>query len=112
MVDILSQNTSISGLTSSVNLHNSNETMHAISLAKIIVQSLEMLTSSEQQKKTFTTAMGNLLFRNLVIKYNYSPCDTQPVMLAPTTGARWNRTYQNEQSAVDTIMSSMSSLST
>ena len=47
MLDISSLNTSVSGLTSSVNLHNSDEMMHATTAAKIIVQSLELLTSSE-----------------------------------------------------------------
>ena len=56
--------------------------------AKIIVQSLELPTSSEQQERVFTIAMDNLLFRSLVIKLNHPPRVTQPVMPAETLGAR------------------------
>ena len=112
MVDIPSLNTSVSGLTSSVNLHNSDEIMHATTAAKIIVQSLELLTSSEQQERAFIIAIGNLLFRNLVTKFNHPPRVTQPVMPAETLGARRIQAYRTKQSAVDAINPSMSSCST
>ena len=57
VVDIPSQNTSVSGLTSSVNSNNSNDTRYATSAAKIMVESLEMLKSSELQKKALSTVL-------------------------------------------------------
>ena len=67
MVEITSQNTPVLGLTSNITPNNFDETMYATPAAKIIIQLLEILTSSEQQEKAFTTAMSNLLFRNVVI---------------------------------------------
>ena len=112
VVDIPSQNTSVSGLTSSVNSNNSNDTRYAISAAKIMVEALEMLQSPELQKKAFSIAMDNSLFRNLVENYNNPPHDTQPVMPAGTLGARRMDRYRKKQYAVDTITSSINSLST
>ena len=112
MVDISSHNTSVSGLTSSVTPRRYNETMLPTSAANIIVQPLEMLTSSEQQERAFAAAMGNPLFRNLAEKYNNSPFVTHPVMPAPTPSAERKRKSRNKKTAVDTIISSMSSLST
>ena len=47
VVDIPPQNTSVSGLTSSVNSHNFNDTRYTTSAAKIMVESLEMLKFPE-----------------------------------------------------------------
>ena len=77
-----------------------------------MVETLEMLKTPQLQKKAFTIAMDNSLFRSLVEKYNSPPHDTQPVMAETTLAARRKRTSRKKQSAVDTITSSISSLST
>ena len=57
MVDIQPQNTSVSGLTSSVNSNDSNDTRLVTSAAKIMVGTLEMLKTPQLQKKAFTIAI-------------------------------------------------------
>lgn len=103
MIDISPQNKSVSELTSSVNSNNYNGTKYATSAA--MVEALEMLKLSKVQKNAFAEAMNNSLFRSLVENYNN-------VMPETTLAASHKRMSRKKQSAVDTITSSISSLST
>ena len=112
IVDVASKSTSVSALTSSVTSNNVSDTKAALLAAKIMLESLEVLGSSEQQSKAFEIAMCNPRFRNLAEIYNNSPFNAHPVMSAPTPSAERKNKSRNKKTAVDTINSSMNSLST
>ena len=129
IVDVSSQSTSISTLTKSDTSSNLIGEIKTVSAAKTMVNSLETLPSSDQQSEAFEIAMRNPIFCNFVKRYNNHPSvthsvmpepiqtteithDTQPVTHATNSQAERQRKCRNKQSAVDSIVSSINSLST
>ena len=74
IVGVLSKGSSVSPFTSRAALHNCSETADASSAAIKMVETLEMLGSSEEQSEAFQTAMQNPVFSNLVNKYIKNTC--------------------------------------
>ena len=129
IVDVASQSTSISTLTTSDKSSNLIGEIKSVSAAKTMVNSLEMLPSSDEQSEAFEIAMRNPIFCNFVKRYNNHPCvthsvmpepiqtteithDTQPVTHATNSDSERRRKCRNKESAVDSIVSSINSLST
>ena len=129
IIDVASQSTSISTLTTSDKSSNLIGEIKSVSAAKTMVNSLEMLPSSDQQSEAFEIAMRNPIFCNFVKRYNNHPSvthsvmpepiqtteithDTQPVTHATNSHSERMRKCRNKESAVDSIVSSINSLST
>ena len=109
IVDVLSKSSSVSPFTSSAASHNCSETTDVSSAATKMVETLEMLGSSEEQSEAFQTAMQNPVFCNLVNKYiKNTSVNHHFVMRAPTPCADRKRKSRKKQAAVDSIVSSMS----
>ena len=83
IVDVASQSTSISLLTTSDKSSNLIGEIKTVSAAKTMVNSLETLPSSDQQSEAFEIAMRNPIFCNFVKRYNNHPSVTHSVMPEP-----------------------------
>ena len=66
IVDVASQSSNISALTSSATSSNLIGKTTTVSAAKIMVNSLETLPSSDQQSEAFEIEMRNPIFYNFV----------------------------------------------
>ena len=123
IIDVASQSTSISTLTTSDTSSNLIGEIKTVSAAKTMVNSLETLPSSDQQSEAFEIAMRNPIFCKFVKRYNNHPSvthsvmpepiqtteithDTQPVTHATNSQAERTRKCRNKESAVHIVKSS------
>ena len=109
IIDVGSQCTSISALTSSVALHSDSTVTDAKSVADDMVKSLQLLGSRELQSEAFQLAMSKIVFKQLFEKYNNQPATTCNGMPTPTDSALRMRKSRRKQDTIDSIISSINS---
>ena len=109
IIDVGSQCTSISALTSSVALCSDSTVTNAKSVADDMVKSLQLLESRELQSEAFQLAMSNPVFKQLFEKYNNQPATMCNGMPTPTDSALRKRKSRRKQDTIDSIINSINS---